>query len=61
MDGDVGVFLWVGCVWVGGFICLYGWDVFEGWECIGKEGEKKLLKGDEHWTVPASSQNYSPI
>ena len=23
-------------------ICLYGWDVLEGWECIGKEGEEKL-------------------
>ena len=26
--------------WV--YICLYGWDVLEGWECIGKEGEVKL-------------------
>ena len=26
----------------GGYICLYGWDVLEGWECIGKEGEEKL-------------------
>ena len=40
--GDVGVFLWVGCVWGGGYKCLYGWDVLEGWECIGKEGEEKL-------------------
>ena len=30
------------CVWEGGYICLYGWGVLEGWECIGKEGEKKL-------------------
>ena len=29
------------CVWGGGYICLYGWGVLEGWECIGKEGEKK--------------------
>ena len=27
--GDVGVFLWVGCVWGGGYICLYGWGVLE--------------------------------
>ena len=40
--GDVGVFLWVWCVWGDGYICLYGWDVLEGWECIGKEGEEKL-------------------
>ena len=26
----------------GRYICLYGWDVLEGWECIGKEGEEKL-------------------
>ena len=26
----------------GGYICLYGWDVLEGWECIGREGEEKL-------------------
>ena len=26
----------------GGYICLYGWGVLEGWECIGKEGEEKL-------------------
>ena len=25
-----------------GYICLYGWDVLEGWECIGREGEEKL-------------------
>ena len=24
------------------YICLYGWGVLEGWECIGKEGEEKL-------------------
>ena len=24
-----------------GIICLYGWGVLEGWECIGKEGEEK--------------------
>ena len=41
LGGDVGVFLWVGCVWGGGYICLYGWGVLEGWECIGKEGEEK--------------------
>ena len=23
-------------------IRLYGWDVLEEWECIGKEGEEKL-------------------
>ena len=34
-----------GCIFVsrvcvrGGYICLYGWGVLEGWECIGKEGE----------------------
>ena len=37
----MGIFLWVWCVWGVG-ICLYGWDVLEGWECIGKEGEEKL-------------------
>ena len=28
----------------GGYIglCLYGWGVLEGWECIGKEKEEKL-------------------
>ena len=37
-----------GCIFVGGmcvrgvYICLYGWGVLEGWECIGKEGEEKL-------------------
>ena len=30
-------------MWGGGYICLYGWDVLGGWECIiGKEGEEKL-------------------
>ena len=36
-----------GCIFVGG-VCVrgwvymgYGWGVFEGWECIGKEGEEK--------------------
>ena len=36
-----GCILWVGCVWGGGYICLYGWGVSEGCECIGKEGEEK--------------------
>ena len=37
-----------GCIFVGGlcvrggYICLYGWGVLEGCECIGKEGEEKL-------------------
>ena len=40
----MGAFLWVGVCealrgWV--YICLYGWGVLEGWECIGKEGEGK--------------------
>ena len=34
--------MWVGCVWRGGYIYLYGLGVLEGWECIGKEGEEKL-------------------
>ena len=38
----MGVFLWVWCVCEGGYICLYGWDVLEGWECIVEEGEEKL-------------------
>ena len=37
-----------GCIFVG-LVCVRGWvymscgwDVLEGWECIGKEGEEKL-------------------
>ena len=30
------------CEGVGIIICLYGWDVLEGLECIGREGEEKL-------------------
>ena len=30
------------CEGVGIYLYLYGWDVLEGWECIGKEGEEKL-------------------
>ena len=25
----------MGCVWGGGYICLCGFGVLEGWECIG--------------------------
>ena len=38
----MGIFLWVGCVWGGRYVCLYGWGVLEGWECTGKEEEEKL-------------------
>ena len=35
------IFVNVVCVLGGGYICAYGWGVLEGWECIGKEGEKR--------------------
>ena len=38
-----GGILWVGrvCMWGGGYICVYGWGVLEGCECIGKRRGRK--------------------
>ena len=38
----MGVYFVGGVCVRGRYICLYGWGVFEGWECIGKEEEEKL-------------------
>ena len=29
---------------VGGYICVYGWGVLEGWECIGRRERRETTQ-----------------